>query len=497
MVTLTISSTEGGEVTTPGEGAFTYDYDTVVDLVATQDAGYRFVNWSDDIDTIASSDSATTTITMDGAKSVTANFASLRCILTAGSTGGGSVTVPGEGTFIYDYDTVVDLVAVADECYEFVNWTGDSITHPDSATTTVTMNAAKSVTANFAPLRYNLAAHSTGGGSVITPGEGTFAYDCGTVVNLLATPGAGYQFVAWIGDVGTIEDVDAAQTTITMHGSYSITANFERKPMVAGGYGHTVGLKSDGTVVAVGYNAYGQCGVGDWMDILQVDGGYEHTVGLKSDGTVVAVGYNAYGQCDVGGWTDITQVAAGRWHTVGLKSDGTVVAVGDNEYGQCNVGDWTDIIQVAAGANSWHTVGLKSDGTVVAVGGNWAGQCDVGGWTGIIQVAAGGHHTVGLKSDGTVVAVGRNNYGECNVSGWTDIVQVAGGCQLTMGLKSDGTVVTAGWNDSGQRNVGGWTGIIQVAAGMTHTMGLKSDGSVVATGSNTAGQCNVDDWMLT
>ena len=457
MVTLTISSTEGGEVTTPGEGAFTYDYDTVVDLVATQDAGYRFVNWSGDIDTIASSDSATTTITMDGAKSVTANFASLRCILTAGSTGGGSVTVPGEGTFIYDYDTVVDLVAVADECYEFVNWTGDTITHPDSATTTVTMNAAKSVTANFAPLRYNLAAHSTGGGSVITPGEGTFAYDCGTVVNLLATPGAGYQFVAWIGDVGTIEDVDAAQTTITMHGSYSITANFERKPMVAGGYGHTVGLKSDGTVVAVGYNAYGQCGVGDWMDILQVDGGYEHTVGLKSDGTVVAVGYNAYGQCDVGGWTDITQVAAGRWHTVGLKSDGTVVAVG----------------------------------------GNWAGQCDVGGWTGIIQVAAGGHHTVGLKSDGTVVAVGRNNYGECNVSGWTDIVQVAGGCQLTMGLKSDGTVVTAGWNDSGQRNVGGWTGIVQVAAGMTHTMGLKSDGSVVATGSNTAGQCNVDDWMLT
>ena len=49
---------------------------------------------------------------------------------------------------------------------------------------------------------------------------------------------------------------------------------------------------------------------------------------LKSDGTVVAVGWDKYGQCDVGGWSDIVQVAAGRWHTVGLKSDGRVVALG-------------------------------------------------------------------------------------------------------------------------------------------------------------------------
>jgi alpha-tubulin suppressor-like RCC1 family protein len=63
-------------------------------------------------------------------------------------------------------------------------------------------------------------------------------------------------------------------------------------------------------------------------------------VGLKSDGTVVAVGRNNYGQCNVGGWTDIIQVAAGEMDTVGLKSDGTVVAVGRNDQGQCNVGGW-------------------------------------------------------------------------------------------------------------------------------------------------------------
>jgi hypothetical protein len=75
-------------------------------------------------------------------------------------------------------------------------------------------------------------------------------------------------------------------------------------------------------------NGDGQCDVGNWTGIIQVAEGERYTVGLKSDGTVVAVGYNGFGQCDVGNWTDITQVAAGEYHTVGLKSDGTVVAAG-------------------------------------------------------------------------------------------------------------------------------------------------------------------------
>nr|WP_257149547.1 RCC1 domain-containing protein [Bacillus cereus] len=68
-----------------------------------------------------------------------------------------------------------------------------------------------------------------------------------------------------------------------------------------------------------------------------------HTVGLKSDGTVVAVGRNKEGECNVSGWIDIVAIAAGTNHTIGLKSDGTVVAVGNNEFGQCDVGSWRDI----------------------------------------------------------------------------------------------------------------------------------------------------------
>ena len=188
---------------------------------------------------------------------------------------------------------------------------------------------------------------------------------------------------------------------------------------VSAGTNHTVGLKSDGTVVAVGLNGYGQCNVSDWSDIVAVSVGTNYTAGLKSDGTVVAVGSNDIGQCNVSGWSDIVAVSIGNFHTVGLKTDGTVVAVGYNEYGQCDVSDWTDIVAVSA--ESVHTVGLKNDGTVVAVGDNESGQCDVSDWTDIVAVSAGGIYTVGLKSDGTVVAVGFNKDDQCDVSDWKDI----------------------------------------------------------------------------
>jgi hypothetical protein len=127
-------------------------------------------------------------------------------------------------------------------------------------------------------------------------------------------------------------------------------------------------------------------------------------VGLKTDGTVVAVGHNEYGECAVSRWTDITQVATSFKHTVGLKADGTAIATGDNTYGQCNVGGWTDIIQVTA--SNYNTVGRKADGTVVAVGGDAGGQYAISSWTDITQIAAGSYHIVGRKANGTVVAAG-------------------------------------------------------------------------------------------
>ena len=71
---LAIISTDGGNVTTPGEGIFTYGAGTVVDLVATPDVGYCLVNWTGDVDTIANVSAAATNITMNGDYVITANF---------------------------------------------------------------------------------------------------------------------------------------------------------------------------------------------------------------------------------------------------------------------------------------------------------------------------------------------------------------------------------------------------------------------------------------
>ena len=156
---------------------------------------------------------------------------------------------------------------------------------------------------------FTLTIDSTEGGSVTTPGEGTFTYflmaqQDAVRVDLVAEAEERYRFVEWTGDVSRIDNVNAAITYIEICcRDCSITANFETDFMVAAGGYRTVGLKSDGTVVAVGDYGEGQCEVSGWTDITQVAAGGEHTVGLKDDGTVVAVGNNDYGQCNVGGWT--------------------------------------------------------------------------------------------------------------------------------------------------------------------------------------------------
>lgn len=77
-----------------------------------------------------------------------------------------------------------------------------------------------------APLEYSLSISSSPGGTVAHPGTGDFIYPRGTVVVLKAEPGDGYQFANWSGDVGTIADTNAVETTITMRDNHSIIADF-------------------------------------------------------------------------------------------------------------------------------------------------------------------------------------------------------------------------------------------------------------------------------
>ena len=259
--------------------------------------------------------------------------------------------------------------------------------------------------------------------------------------------------------------------------------------LVDAGFFHTVGLKEDGTVVAVGNKDYGQCDVNSWQNIIDLAAGYSHTIGLKSDGTVVATGYTGNKRCDVSKWEDIVKICAGRSNSIGLKQDGTVVATGDNQYGQCDVSKWKDIVAISSGDD--HTVGLTADSKILATGDNRYGQCDVSDWKDIVAISAGGMHTVGLNSNGKVFAVGDNESGQCDVSDWSDIVAIATGYKFTVGLKSDGSVVATGYNEYGQCDMANWKEISKIAAFGNHTVGIKVDGTVIAVGRNDDGQCNV------
>jgi polyhydroxybutyrate depolymerase len=87
----------------------------------------------------------------DASAEIWENLSPIRYHLTISSTTGGSVNKPGKGTFPCYEGTVVDLVAVAEEGYQFVNWTGNvnTIANVNAATTNINMSGNYSITANF------------------------------------------------------------------------------------------------------------------------------------------------------------------------------------------------------------------------------------------------------------------------------------------------------------------------------------------------------------
>jgi len=138
--------------------------------------------------------------------------------VTINPVGGGTVTdtgidCPGDCTQDYAEDTVVELTAAAAVGYEFVNWTGDA--SGTSLTVNVTMDADKTVTANF----------RIPGEDVLVPGPNmlsTPAYLASTLGDVIpgvyATDWIGYQLGGWGGGWTSIN----ASTTISPLDGFAI-----------------------------------------------------------------------------------------------------------------------------------------------------------------------------------------------------------------------------------------------------------------------------------
>lgn len=147
--TLTIDSTMGGEVTVPGEGAFTYEAGTVVDLVAVADEHYQFVEWTGDVDEIADLASPETTVTMWGDYSISANLELIptyELFMEADPVEGGmAIDLTDESPYLEGAE--VSIEAVAEPGYSFIQWTAPAGAFEDaSAPVTVFIMPAQNAT---------------------------------------------------------------------------------------------------------------------------------------------------------------------------------------------------------------------------------------------------------------------------------------------------------------------------------------------------------------
>jgi alpha-tubulin suppressor-like RCC1 family protein len=358
---------------------------------------------------------------------------------------------------------------------------------------------------------------------------------------------------------------------------------------VAVGPAPSAEASAPGIVVAWGHNGFGELGnatttngltatqaegiggVGQLTGVVAVaDGGY-HSLALRSDGSVVAWGYNAAGALgdgtltnratpapvkDVGGLgtlTGVVAIAGGGYHSLALRSDGSVVAWGSNSDGQLGdgtvtnrttpvpvkdvggAGTLTGVVAIAAGYDK--SIALRADGTVVAWGNNpgdgtpnrltpveVSGVGGVDNLTGVVAVAAGGYHSLALRFDGSVVAWGDNPLGELGngtttksltpvqVAGpvgtgtLSGITSIAAGFEHSLALRSDGRVFAWGNNGEGElgdgtttnrstpvpvlgiSGSGPLTGVVAIVGGTFHNLALRAGGTVAAWGHNSYGE---------
>jgi LruC domain-containing protein/uncharacterized repeat protein (TIGR02543 family) len=156
--------------------------------------------------------------------------------------GGIGITNPSVGTHTYDAGTVVPVTATATPVsgYHFVDWTGD-VANPNSASTTVIMDADKTITANFSN-QYKLTvavdpSSIQGDVSTVPVVGGPYWYNDGDIVNLkVSSYPEDYIFLRWTADSGNVanpDDPDSAE--VTMDQSKVVTAHFVPEEFFDGG----------------------------------------------------------------------------------------------------------------------------------------------------------------------------------------------------------------------------------------------------------------------
>ena len=100
-------------------------------------------------------------------------------------------------------------------------------------------------------------------------------------------------------------------------------------------FGDTIFLKKNGTLTVSRTNdtwsSVDMDKAAAWTGIIAFSGGSSDLLGLRTDGTVAAVGKNENGQGNVSEWADIAAIQSCGNYSVGKKTDGTFVIATNDE----------------------------------------------------------------------------------------------------------------------------------------------------------------------
>ena len=244
---LNISASTGGSVSSFPTGT-NQPFNSLVSITATPNNGFYFTGWTGD--NIGDLNSTSTTIRISGDHSIHANFAEIPedkfLLQLHTSPAFAANSLSGSGT--YDQNQSVEISAVPNPGYSFVNWSGNTVSDENSTSTTVIVSQDMNLTANFAISQHSLQLSAGIGGSV---SEVNSSYDYGSVLPIIATPEAGFNFLKWEGN-GSVENQFSASTNVTINQDSNITAKFEKTT-----YNISVTIVGKGFVDGIGIYEYG------------------------------------------------------------------------------------------------------------------------------------------------------------------------------------------------------------------------------------------------
>ncbi|MCW5553206.1 MAG: peptidoglycan DD-metalloendopeptidase family protein [Verrucomicrobiae bacterium] len=218
--TISVSASPSGGGTVGGGG--TYAAGSSRTVTATANSGYTFVNWTEGGSVVSSS--ASYTFTLNANRTLVANFTATPVNYTisvnASPSGGG--TVGGGGTYAAGSSRTV--TATANSGYTFANWTEGGTVVSTSASYTFTLNANRTLVANFtsSPVNYTISVSASPGAGGTVSGGGTYA--AGSSRTVTATANSGYTFANWT-EGGTVVS-SSASYTFTLGANRALVANF-------------------------------------------------------------------------------------------------------------------------------------------------------------------------------------------------------------------------------------------------------------------------------